>query len=285
MSSLNLLAMMAWTTQSNVYRDPEKGEIAGDGPVDLVVGQGIERMDHGDPALGNAADPGPWVISHHAGGLIKSIEKKRSSYSEFLVRWKRGGRVEGLEIEDSEKREMQWERPDENNDFRVSFAELQRMRLRKLQCKLVKHVADMKKTGRESEGWENDLETYTKAVQDYDYMVNCSQLPRDPFLVSGERKIDSYVIHSIVDNLRKDGFGPPIPVDSPWEVDNQPIGGTRNDNVAKSWINGFKERIVIAAVAGFFVIGPMWLMVLHNTLYTSLGSTTGFVAAFGIVMA
>ncbi|RYP70499.1 hypothetical protein DL771_005436 [Monosporascus sp. 5C6A] len=276
---------MAWATQGNVYHDPEKGEITGDGPVDPAVGEGIERMGHGDPALYKAADPGPWVISHHAGGLINSIVKKRSPYSDFFDRWKRGRKVGGLEMEGSEKQEKQWERPDENNDFRISFAELQRMRLRKLQCKLVKHVSDIKKTGRESAGWEEDLETYIKAVQDYDYMVNCSQLQRDPFLVSGERKIDSYVIHSIMDDLRKDDFGPPIPVDSPWEAGNQPIGGTRNDNVAKSWINGFKERIVIAAVAGLFLIGPMWLMVLRNTLYTSLGSTTGFVTAFGIVMA
>ncbi|RYP51521.1 hypothetical protein DL768_003163 [Monosporascus sp. mg162] len=239
----------------------------------------------GDPALSKEADPGPWVISHHALGLITSIEKRRSPYSDFLDWWNRGRRVEGSEIEDSEKREKQWERPDENNDFRISFAELQRMRLRKLQCKLVKHVAHMKKTGRESESWEEDLETYIKAVQDYDYMINCSQLRRDPFLVSGERKIDSYVIHSIVDDLRKDGFKHPIPVDGPWEADSQPIGGTRNDNVAKSWINGFKKRIAMAAVAGLFLIGPMWLMVLHNTLYTSLGSTTGFVTAFGIIMA
>lgn len=32
-------------------------------------------------------------------------------------------------------------------------------------------------------------------------------------------------------------------------------------------------------------MAPMWLMVLHNTLYTALVSTTVFVAVFGLVMA
>lgn len=36
------------------------------------------------------------------------------------------------------------------------------MKLRKIQCKLVKHVADMRKTGGEPRGWEEDLEAYSK---------------------------------------------------------------------------------------------------------------------------
>ena len=186
------------------------------------------------------------------------------------------------------------------------------MRLRKLQCKLVKHVSDIRESGSETEGWEADLEAYSehhsiihlsglsswncysfwlirvivKAIQDYDYMINCTQLPRDPFVVTGERKVDSYVIHSIVKaGLQPDAFGDPILVSGPWEEDSEPIGGTRNNNVERSWIEGFKERMAIAAVAGLFLIGPMWLMVLHNTLYTTLSATTAFVAAFGLIMA
>ncbi|GAW23741.1 hypothetical protein ANO14919_133170 [Xylariales sp. No.14919] len=58
------------------------------------------------------------------------------------------------------------------------------MRLRKLQCQLVKHAAHMKTTGEESENWESDLETYIKAVQDYDYMTSRCKLPRDPFYIT-----------------------------------------------------------------------------------------------------
>ncbi|KAI0383177.1 hypothetical protein F5Y04DRAFT_250798 [Hypomontagnella monticulosa] len=225
-------------------------------------------------------DAAPWVVSHHKDGLIDCIERKTSAYSRLFHRRKRGQR-----IDDVERPKKGWKRPDENRDFRISFAELQRMKLRKMQCRLVKHVADIRRTGRETRGWEEDLAAYVKAVQDYDYMINCSQNPRDPFLVTGERKMDSYVIHSILDDLLEGDFGRPIPVDSPWEDENFPIGGTRNDNVAKSWITGFKERLVIAAVGGCFLIGPMWLMMLHKELYTSLGATAGFVIAFGIVMA
>jgi hypothetical protein len=44
-------------------------------------------------------------------------------------------------------------------------------------------------------------------------------------------------------------------------------------------------RFGMAAVGGAFLIAPMWLMVLHRTLYTGLVSTTVFVIFFGIVMA
>ncbi|KAI0440466.1 hypothetical protein F4803DRAFT_527107 [Xylaria telfairii] len=143
----------------------------------------------------------------------------------------------------------------------------------------------MKTTGEESEGWENDLKTYIKAVQDYDYMTSRCKLPRDPFYVTGERYIDSYVLHSLLGDARKDITGKPILVDTPWENSREPIGGTRNHMTAKSESTEFRKRIAIAAIAGFFLLGPMWLMVLHNTLYTCLVSTTVSVTAFGIILA
>ncbi|KAI1372342.1 hypothetical protein F4677DRAFT_456589 [Hypoxylon crocopeplum] len=218
----------------------EKGDIAKNDSIGLAIDQDTDRIDYEA-----RDDPGLWAIAHHENGLINGIEKKkRSKLFDFFGMWKQKKKIENEDEPDN-----RWKRLDEDNDFRISFAELERMHLRKLQCKLVKH--------------------------DYDYMVN----------FTGERKIDSFVINSILGDVLQGDSGPPIPVDGPWEDDNQPIGGTRNDNVTKSWAKGFRERIVIAAVAGLFLIGPMWLMVLHNTLYTSLGSTTGFVAAFGMVMA
>ncbi|KAI5918564.1 hypothetical protein F4810DRAFT_568826 [Camillea tinctor] len=121
-------------------------------------------------------------------------------------------------------------------------------------------------------------------------MIKSSQQRRDPFLVTGERTIDSYVMRSIMGDMplhngSNPDFGIPIPVDGPWEHDSQPIGGTRGNRVAKSWASGFKDRLLIAGVAAFFLIAPMWIMVLHNTLYTSLVGTTAFVVAFGVAMA
>ena len=124
-----------------------------------------------------------------------------------------------------------------------------------------------------------------KAIQDYEYMIQQSQSSRDPFLVTGERMIDDFVIRSTLGESQHQDFGEPIIVPGPWEQDSQPIWGTRSMTVAKTWAQGFKERIAMAAVGGVFLIGPMWLMVLRNTLYTSLISTTVFVAAFGVLMA
>ncbi|KAF2969768.1 hypothetical protein GQX73_g3857 [Xylaria multiplex] len=228
-------------------------------------------------------DPGVWAISHHKSNFIKNIQKAptwNSTLSSTLSSlWKRGQDAK------SGRKPEDWPRPDEENDLRVSLAELQRMRLRKLQCKLVKHVAHMKTTDTESKDWENDLETYIKAIQDYDYMTSRCKLPRDPFYVTGERYIDSYVLHSLLGDATKDIAGKPTPVSAPWEYTEQPIGGTRNDMTAKTESFEFRKRIAIAAVAGFFLIGPMWLMVLHNTLYTCLVSTTVSVTFFGLILA
>ena len=118
-------------------------------------------------------------------------------------------------------------------------------------------------------------------------MIKCSATQRDCFLISGERKVDDYVMQKVgvqTDPRDADAKNPPIPVLGPWEEDNIPIGGTRNENVKKSWVRGFRRRLVMAAVGGTFLVAPMWLMVLHNTLYTALVSTTVFVLVFGSLM-
>jgi hypothetical protein len=43
--------------------------------------------------------------------------------------------------------------------------------------------------------------------------------------------------------------------------------------------------VLAAIVGGIFLIGPMWLMVLHKTRTTALVSTTVFVVVFGLIMA
>ena len=73
-----------------------------------------------------------------------------------------------------------------------------------------------------------------------------------------------------------------------WEIGNvrpEPVGGTRDENFQRAWAAGFRHRVGAAAVGGIFLIGPMWLMVLHKTRYTVLISTTIFVTVFGLLMA
>ncbi|KAH8904101.1 hypothetical protein BR93DRAFT_884082 [Coniochaeta sp. PMI_546] len=168
------------------------------------------------------------------------------------------------------------------------------MRIRKLQCQLVRHIVNIRLSGRESSGWEETLKEYIKALQDHDYMEKRSKSIRDPFLATGEYAIDNYVLNCNIDSdLANDAEINKIPSLGPWEHINsddprhnqEPICGTRNDNIAKTWYRGFKERILLAAVGGAFLIGPMWLMVLQSGRYTTLITTTAFVAGFGTLMA
>lgn len=53
-----------------------------------------------------------------------------------------------------------YKRYDEEHSFRISVAELQRLRLRKLQWKLVEHTAAIQCDGIEPGDWEDDLEKY-----------------------------------------------------------------------------------------------------------------------------
>jgi len=77
----------------------------------------------------------------------------------------------------------------------------------------------------------------------------------------------------------------------------EPIGGVRKSvdpppmidphqasHQMTQFVNLLK-RILIAAGGGLFLIAPMWIMVLHNTRWTALASTSAFVAMFGTVMA
>ncbi|KAM7204706.1 hypothetical protein V8F20_003490 [Naviculisporaceae sp. PSN 640] len=251
-----------------------------------------------------------WIVRHHNKHLVAPIKLEQpgkarrlaESIKEFRLPWQEKpapkpgtAPVAGASTG--------WQREDAENSIRISIAELHRIRLRKLQCKLVRHAWYMKQFNKEPPAqtnpdgtagdhtkittWEDDLQEYTKALQDYDYMTKCSALPRDSFLVSGERKVDDYVMREII------GVRPPpsteqaaIPVVGPWEDINQPIGGTRNENVEKSWMKAFRTRLLMAALGGTFLVGPMWLMVLlkEHWVYTALVSTTVFVYAFGMFM-
>jgi hypothetical protein len=133
-----------------------------------------------------------------------------------------------------------------------------------------------------------------KALQDHDYMEERSKSIRDPFLATGEYNIDNYVLDCNIDQalanaIANDPKAKPAASLKPWECPDsehqESICGTRNANIAKTWYLGFKYRVLLAAVGGAFLIGPMWLMVLQSGLYTTLITTTAFVAGFGILMA
>lgn len=127
-------------------------------------------------------------------------------------------------------------------------------------------------------------------MKDYDYMMECSRRPRDHFLVTSERSIDRLVIDKVIkdllarselETLGEMGRVEPL---GPWEYDREPIGGTRNRTLQAMSFKDFRDRFSLAIAGAALLLGPMWLMVLHNTLYTGLIMTTVCVAVFGLLV-
>ncbi|KAK7423834.1 hypothetical protein QQZ08_008878 [Neonectria magnoliae] len=246
---------------------------------------------HGQDAESTGKDldrsrPGEWVIYHHRSSLITEIQNPEDGYLQAALK------ALGINGE----RPVSTSSNGDGRRFRISFAEVQRMRIRKLQCQLVRHVAKMRLDGHESPGWERTLEQYIKALQDHDYMEKRSESMRDPFLATGEYAVDNYVLNCNIDKVLANDEGIKENVESslrPWEYIDplnpkqayEPICGTRGNNIATTWVRGFKERLLLAAVGGAFLVGPMWLMALQSELYSSLISTTAFVSSFGVLMA
>lgn len=121
-------------------------------------------------------------------------------------------------------------------------------------------------------------------------MTACSKRERDPFLATGEYWVDHRMIQETMDNLpwrfRNENFYTVLSSQK-WKGSNDisTICGNRGETNRQIASKAFYRRVMIAAVGGAFLLGPMWLMVLHHTLYTALVSTTVAVVLFGFVMA
>ena len=137
-----------------------------------------------------------------------------------------------------------------------------------------------------------DRSSSAQALRDYEYMEKRSLTSDDPFYLGGERWLDRNLLRQILGNragrLDRDDESNEFDAIGYWqesEKDAQLISDTRRDNYRRNWFRGFYQRLGMATVAGIFLIFPMWLMVLHNTLWTALVSTTVFVAVFGVLAA
>lgn len=125
-----------------------------------------------------------------------------------------------------------------------------------------------------------------QALQSYEYMEKRSLGSDDPFYLSGEKWLDRNLLKKIVGNnagrLIKDK-SKAFDARGYWEIgpgDADRFSDTRRENYRRNWFTGFYQRLGAATVAGIFLIVPMWLMVLHKTLWTALVSTTVFVVVF-----
>jgi hypothetical protein len=87
---------------------------------------------------------GQWVINFHRPNLIQKEIPNRDSLRSPMTR-----KTTNLEPE--------------RCNFIINLAELQRMHLRKLQCKLVSHTVKMRFSPIEPGEWEADLKEYGKS--------------------------------------------------------------------------------------------------------------------------
>ncbi|KAG5802075.1 hypothetical protein H9Q74_013180 [Fusarium xylarioides] len=160
--------------------------------------------------------------------------------------------------------------------FRINFAVLQRLQLKQLRTKLAKHAVSLRFEA-------------VQALQNYEYMEKRSLQPEDPFYMSGEKYQDRKLLEAILGDKVNSFEGQPVfPAIGHWQKgpeESRSVRDTRQDNYKRNWTVGLHQRLAVAAVGGIFLMAPMWLMVLHNTLYTALVSTTVFVTVFGLMAA
>ncbi|KAJ4397391.1 hypothetical protein N0V93_001617 [Gnomoniopsis smithogilvyi] len=227
-----------------------------------------------------------WVLQHHQTNVVKELDGERleNPILDLIVRWILPAGVARLFLS-SKLLDQKWSKS--GRLFRISFAELQRLHMRKLQVQVIKHAVHISKFGTEPRGWEEDLATYIQAAKDHDYMLDYSKKPRDVFVATGEREVDRLVTASIIDaephhllDLDKEK----APAKESWEPEGKmrPIPDTRPNILRRTGIQDFAHRIVLAIIGGALLVGPMWLMVLHNSLYTGLVTTTVCVGIFGL---
>lgn len=104
----------------------------------------------------DAWKPGPWVVDHHLRGLVLEImPSSAEGFRQQLI-----SRVRDMVGKSRQDQRLNDEKKPERT-FRVSFAEMQRMHLRKLQVSLAKHAVTMYTTRDETQKWEEDLAAYS----------------------------------------------------------------------------------------------------------------------------
>ncbi|KAK7751241.1 hypothetical protein SLS62_006786 [Diatrype stigma] len=180
---------------------------------------------------------------------------------------------------------------------KLNLAGLHRMRMRKLQMKLARVILHMRYGEEEPAGWERLLDEYIDAVRHHDFIRSCVDRGlQDPFVVLTQRRLDADVLQGLLREVPRhkripdglhgtSGAGHPVAFGKPLEKEPQAIGGTRYVMSQRAKFEAFRGRLAMALVGGAFLVGPMWLMVLRDDLYTSLVSTSAFVFAWGLVMA
>lgn len=102
---------------------------------------------------------------------------------------------------------------------------------------------------------------------------------RDPFLITGQRRVDRDLLERVMENIRPPTGRSRLVLN--WETKRISPVATRGDNRSEKLL----MRAGVAAVGAAFLIAPMWLCILTLDTRQALWTTTIFVAVFGIMMA
>jgi len=221
-----------------------------------------------------------WIISAHRPNLITKISKPEEKES-----WLRS--FSSTICHGATANRNHEQPPARLESFRINLAEMQRLYLRQLQHKLVQHAVKLTYNVVEPVNWQGDLRKYVQALQDFDYIGLRGRVGRDPFYVTGERYIDRCMLEVAMDRRPLKDLDSKV-ISGIWETaesPSEPVGGPRDVNYQQAWIKGFQIRFGGAVLGGVFLIFPMWLIILHRTLYTGLVTATVLVVVFGLIMA
>jgi hypothetical protein len=147
-----------------------------------------------------------------------------------------------------------------------------------------------------------------RALKDWEYIKDCARKGKnDPFLVSSENTLDLQLLKEVGKSWRREAKQAE---DDLWESEKylpekfdadttlfrklaEPVdmgklkmfGGSRTLMNQKEAFEQFLKRISMACIGGAFLIGPMLIMVLHQSLLTTLLTASIGVATFGLIMA
>lgn len=123
-------------------------------------------------------------------------------------------------------------------------------------------------------------------MRDSDYIQTCAdRRVRDPFILSSDRELEGRILKLALENTplklregRKQWTS--VNLNLPKHQDNTTRGRlNKEERIQQAF-----QRSGMAIFGGVFLIGPMWLMVLRNELYTTLITTTAFVLGFGLII-
>ncbi|KAG8667517.1 hypothetical protein FPOAC2_12683 [Fusarium poae] len=226
---------------------------------------GISDEDGNDDTIAVDFGEDRWIVDLDLKNIITKISEKRTWNS------------------DEEKSK----KPDES--YHINFAVLQRIYIKQLKSQVARQAVKLRFEPEEPKGWQSTLQEYIQALQNYEYMEKRSTQSDDPFYMSGENYLERHALKEIIGRYKKRFEGKPVfNTTGNWQKrpeDSCLVRDTRKDNYLRNWNKGFYQRLGVAAVGGIFLMVPMWLMVLHNTLWTGLVSTTLFVTVFGLMAA